>query len=353
MKKIIVITAIILTSVFVKAQDVHFSQFNYAPMALNPALTGAFNANHRIITNYRNQWRSVTKPYTTYGISYDMGILKDKLNGGVLGIGIQLYNDQAGDNKMGLTQANVSVAYHLPVNENNYLTAGIQGGFSQRRVDKTTMQWDNQYDPTSPEYFNSTISSGETSTFNSLNYGDFSAGILYTYTSQATNMSSNDAKRVNVGLALYHINRPKQIFMDLISNKLFMKFAFHVNSFIGFKNTNFSMLPSGVWYNQGPSNEIILGSLFRYRLNEASKHTSFVSETALAIGGFYRVGDAVIVSGQFEWKNFMLAVSYDVNVSKLSTVSKSAGGLELSLRFVTPLFDSKKNSKNVRLDIGN
>ncbi|MEI6852479.1 MAG: PorP/SprF family type IX secretion system membrane protein [Bacteroidota bacterium] len=345
MKKIFTLITVILITGNLIAQDIHFSQFNNSPLSLNPALAGAFNADHRIIANYKSQWRSIAHSYMTYGLSYDMGILKGKLNGGILGLGVQLYNDQAGANKMGLIQANVSIAYHLPVNRHNSLTAGIQGGFGQRRIDQSKMQWDNQYDPNTTDGYNSSLPSGETMGFKSKMYGDISAGMLWSYNSQTGTLSSNDARKITVGLAVFHINRPKQSFSDLVDSRLYMKIALHVNSFIGFQNSNFAILPSAVWYNQGPSNYILFGSLFRYRLNDASKFTNFVSETAISLGCHYRWSDAVVISGQFEWKNFMLGISYDVNVSQLATASKGAGGLEVALRYITPLFNMKNKSQ--------
>ena len=344
MKKILILTGLILSSYFVIGQDIHFSQFNYAPLSLNPALAGAFNADHRIIANYKSQWKSVSRSYTTYGLSYDAGILKGKLNGGVLGLGFQLFNDQAGDNKMGQTMVNISVAYHLPLNRFNVLTAAIQGGFAQKRVNMGTMHWDSQYDPSYTDGYNPSLPTNETMSFNSLFYGDIGAGLLWSYNSNATTLSANDSKKVSVGVSLMHLNRPKQTFSDISSNKMKMKLTVHANSFIGFSNSNFALLPTAAWFMQGPSNEVIFGSLFRYRLNDPSKYTNFISETAVALGLFYRLKDAFIISGQLEWRNFLLSLSYDVNTSKLAAASKSAGGLEVSLRYITPLFTKANKS---------
>ena len=52
------------------AQDLHFSQFNQQPSLVNPALTGA-TAPLRASLVYRDQWRSVTSPYTTIGASFE------------------------------------------------------------------------------------------------------------------------------------------------------------------------------------------------------------------------------------------------------------------------------------------
>jgi len=206
------------------------------------------------------------------------------------------------------------------------------------------MQWDSQYDPSYPDGYNPSLPSNETMSFNNLLYGDIGAGLLWSYNNNATTLSSNDAKKVSAGVSLLHMNRPKQTFSDGATNKMYMKLTVHANSFIGFANTNFSLIPSAAWFMQGPSNEVIFGSLFRFRLNNPSKYTNFISETAVALGLYYRWSDAFIISAQMEWRNFLLSLSYDVNTSKLSLASKSAGGLEVSLRYVTPLFTKTNKS---------
>jgi len=344
MKKIFLITGFIFSTFWALGQDVHFSQFNYAPLTLNPALSGAFNADHRIIANYKSQWHSIAKSYTTYGISYDCGILKGKLKGGILGLGFQLLNDQAGDNKLSQTIVNIAASYHLPINRRNVITAGIAGGFTQKRIKMDNMQWDSQYDPNFPDGYNASLPSGENFNDNHMLYGDIGAGVLWTYNTLASTLSANDAKRFNVGVSLFHINKPKQTFTDISDKRLAMKMTLHADAFIGFKNTRFSLVPSAAWFMQGPANEIIFGSLFRYRLDDAAKYTTFKSETAIGLGLFYRMKDAFIASTQIEWRNFMLSLSYDINTSKLAVATKSAGGLEVSLKYITPLFSNTNKS---------
>jgi len=53
------------------AQDIHFSQMEYSPLTLNPALAGA-NSPMQGIVNYRSQWNSVAVPYKTIAASFDM-----------------------------------------------------------------------------------------------------------------------------------------------------------------------------------------------------------------------------------------------------------------------------------------
>lgn len=343
-RTILSILVFVIAIVGANAQDVHFSQFNNAPLIINPALTGAFNAEHRIIANYRTQWGTIAKPYTTYALSYDAGILKSS-NAGFLGIGLQLFADKAGDLRMGVMQANLSIAYHLKAGANHFITAGIQGGYSQRSINESAMMWDSQYDPSVVDGYNSALPSNETMDFNSFGLADFSAGMLWTFKNNATNMSSNDQIKGNLGFALFHINQPKKTFYDLMEKKMFMKYAIHTNIHFGIPGSSIAIVPSASVYVQGPAKEILAGSLFRFRLQESSKYTNFVSETALSIGAHYRFGDAIVASAQFEIKNWLLGVSYDINTSKLSAASKSMGGLEIAVRYMTPIF--KKSDKSL------
>ena len=49
----------------VQGQDFHLSQYDAAPMYLNPALVGQFDGQYRLHGHYRTQWGSVsTKPST-------------------------------------------------------------------------------------------------------------------------------------------------------------------------------------------------------------------------------------------------------------------------------------------------
>ena len=55
----------------IKAQDIHFSLWDMSPLNLNPAMTGQFDGDYRFNGNHRNQWSSVTVPFTTYSLSGD------------------------------------------------------------------------------------------------------------------------------------------------------------------------------------------------------------------------------------------------------------------------------------------
>src|ERR1700687_6448271 len=96
-KKPAILCMMLCITFFVKAQDPHFSQFFSSPLTLNPALTGKFDGTLRVAGNYRNQWPAFNNVYTTYTVSVDMPILKNKLpDYDTWGLGILALKDQAG-----------------------------------------------------------------------------------------------------------------------------------------------------------------------------------------------------------------------------------------------------------------
>src|SRR3990167_3665820 len=94
------------------SQDIHFSQFSMSPLTLNPSLSGALN-DLEININYRDQWRSVASPYKTFGVGSNLKISKKKSSKGFWAGGVNFFSDKAGDSKMGTTQGNISLAYHI------------------------------------------------------------------------------------------------------------------------------------------------------------------------------------------------------------------------------------------------
>ena len=78
MKKITCLLLLISLSNISFGQDIHWSQFNDNPIFQNPGNTGQFNGDIRFIGNYRDQWRSVTVPFSTISISVDSKLYNHK-----------------------------------------------------------------------------------------------------------------------------------------------------------------------------------------------------------------------------------------------------------------------------------
>lgn len=335
MKRLWVII-VLLFAFKVSAQDVHFSQIYNTPLLMNPALTGSFNGELRASFNWKDQWRSIDKSFQTYALSFDHSLFRRHWKNAYIAYGVYLYRDVAGSVKYGTTQALASIAPTIKISTHSTLTAGVQFGWGNQSVDPSQFRWGNQYDGLN---YDPTIATTESIAFTPKNYGDLGAGISYWYQRPESEDYINDVFELKAGVAVHHINRPSVSFYTLDSEKMPMRWTFHINSYFGIKNTNWGLWPQASYSNQGIHDELMLGMLTRVLIQSSSKKTGFIKEIALSVGAHARISkpfDAIIPQIFFEYTDFALGMSYDINISKLRGASQLRGGFELSLRYTMP-----------------
>ncbi|MFN5878354.1 MAG: PorP/SprF family type IX secretion system membrane protein [Flavobacteriales bacterium] len=312
------------------AQDIHFSQMEFSPLTLNPALAGA-NSPMQGIVNYRSQWSSVATPYKTIAASLDARFNENKRNkAGIIAGGLNFFNDQSGDLQVNTTNVNVNLAYHLILDQTSTLGLGIYTGFGQRSINPNGGRWGSQYDGMT---YDGMIDPGETFNSASFSYLDAGTGLLYAYRRNKGYMTQNDQLAINAGFAMYHLNRPKYSFINATNEKLYFRYSAFVNAEIGIQNTRGSVLPGVYFQQQGPAMELMYGLYYKYILSEGSRFTGFTRPMSLSLGIFNRFRDAMAAKIMFEFDQYSAGFAYDINVSSLSTVSNSKGGFELFLRF--------------------
>lgn len=318
------------------AQDIHFSQFSASPVTLNPATTGAYTGTHRIIVNFKEQWKSVTNPYTTFSGSYDAPISKDLITDGALAGGIAFFSDKAGDLDFSTNAFIFSLAANKSIDQKNNFSLGIQGGLSQRGIssDASSQEWGNQYIAGSG--FDPNAASGETAVMENFMFGDFSAGFLWRHT--------NDVITAHLGFAGFHLNTPKQNFYAE-SEKLHSRITAHGGVEYMFGQTNFGLIPQFLFMKQGEQMENNMGMLAKYVLDENLTVDGDIAQTAVYLGGWYRLGDAAIANIRFDHRNMSLGISYDINLSSLKIVSSGQGGLEIALSCILPIPPPKRKVK--------
>ncbi|MDQ3048349.1 MAG: PorP/SprF family type IX secretion system membrane protein [Bacteroidota bacterium] len=330
-RKISLAVICLLSVSVVRSQDIHFSQFTETPQLLNPGATGVYNGYMRAIINYRNQWAIMGNSFKTVAASFDIPLFDYKENRAHMGAGINFFNDQAGDAKFGLTQANLCLSGIIPVSRNSKFSLGVSVGGAQHKANYSALNWGSQYNGTGSG-FDPTIPSGETGSISSAMYLDLGAGLYYEYNSGKATLDRNEQKRFGVGVAYYHANRPS-IKYYTATEKLYGKFVATFNGHFDKTGTKVSFRPSAMYVMQGPATEITVGTSIRYRIRNGTKITGFYSETGIAFGVHYRFGDAIIPSLNFEMQNFSLTASYDVNISAFKQATQSKGGYEFALKY--------------------
>jgi len=283
--------------------------------------------------NYRSQWASIGNPYTTYSVNIDGGLFKNKWKSGYIGAGLSIYKDVAGASNLGLTMINLSLSSVIYLDSKNSASIGFTGSWGQNSIDPSGLQWDSQFNGQS---FDASMPSNESFQYESSNFFDFSAGALWAYGTGAKTLSSKDEFNTKIGVAFYHVTRPNNQLEFGVEDRLYSKFLIHSETHVGIANTKIALRPKTILYFQGPTREINLGLMVRYRITEESKYTGIMKEMAISFGGYYRVGDAFSPSIEFELSSFAIGAAYDMNISGLSPATKGKGGPEIYLKYINP-----------------
>ncbi len=318
--------AIVLTAPVAFAQDIHFTQFDMAPMVINPAFTGLFDGRVRVSAIYRNQWASVTVPYVTYGAAIDMPLILEN-NNDRLSAGLQLYKDQAGDGNLSNFTGLVSIAYHKAFGENSELSVGLQGGYAQKSIDLSKLYFGD-------EWLNGAFVPGKSQEYhlgigNSVNYYLVNAGLAFSH-------NSKDGKfGFTLGGAANNLNQPN----DDIEKKqnsqtgLDMRYTGELGLNI-VTGERLTLRPAVLYQNQATASELIAGNEFLYQVGGTPGYSDF--STAVFLGGWWRSGDAAMITAGVEFKGFRIGMSYDYNISTLNTSSNGNGGFEIGIKYIAP-----------------
>ncbi len=341
--KHIILVSLILSGSFAVAQDWHFSQFNKAPILINPAAAGSFQGDYRANANYKNQWSGVGTPYRTMAFSCDMPILRNFNGYKSTGAGISVFRDKAGKSGYGFTQVNLSISQGVGVTRFQELSVGLSVGYGQVSADLSNLRWDNQYngvehDPSLPSL--------ETVYLPKSTYLDFAAGGLLRIFSDSRNPTES-----SIGFSISHLTRPwSGTLSELNNDNLQMKYILHGRSEIPFgKYGDPLIIPTALVAIQGASTEIIGGVNVKGYLGFNSQYTNYFNKNYYLVGLKYRYQDAIIVSIGYEWRDMLQAnISYDVNFSTLSAASQARGGIELSLVWQGDFVRNSRSVKTVR-----
>lgn len=296
-----------------KAQvDAHFSQYYSYPLWLNPGLTGVIDGDFRVTANYKQQWASISDPFSTQGLSFDSYPYNN------LGLGVTVLNQTAGDGGYNYLNALFSTAYRAILDKSgmNVLSIGIQAGIINRRINPGKLQFGEQYNPILG--FDPTIPSGEH--FNKTSSLAFDANFGIVYYNQNPNTQFNPFG----GISLYHLSRPEDPFINVNDERLPVRMNIHGGTRIKL-NDVFNLTPQAIYIRQGNAHETALGLYGQYLLPNYSD---------LLFGATCRLNDAIIPFVGFHLKDFTLGLSYDVNVSRLRTASEGRGGFEISLSYI-------------------
>ncbi len=307
----------------VAAQDIHWSQFNNNQIFQNPGNAGNFKGDYRFITNYRDQWRSVTTPFSTFSFSADSRLVKHNK----IGIGGLFFNDVAGDGKFRTIEFQTNFAYliKLSTDSTHTIRPGINIGINHRQVNWDQFSFDNQYNGIAYNAALPTFENYQNQKNTNLSLG---VGAVYEY-------FSNDHKKLTGGVGFYNLNRPNQSFYGEkvkrdMRTSLFVKGTYPMNK-------DWDLIPSISLQFQGKYREFIMGSSLKHTLID-----QLGEYRAVYVGAWFRSKDAGYFTVGLDYQSWFLGLSYDINISKLVPASNLRGGIEFAARYIINRFKPKK-----------
>ena len=330
----ILLVIILLASGYSKlcAQDLQFSQFFEAPLLRNPSLAGLYEGDIRVQGVYRNQWNSISFPYQTGSLNAEYKFPVGK-GDDFFTAGIQMMFDRAGTVALTTTHALPALNFHksLSQSRNTYLSLGFMGGMVTRKLDRSKVTTDNQYDGFS---YNGSLPDGETFNAN-YSYFDMTVGM-----SLSTTLGYDEQHLIFGGIAYHHFNKPVNAFYRNINHlpkwvvSGGLKLNIDVMQYVTFH---------GDYSRQGPSQTAIAGAMYSRKIGDED-----IPDYTVHLGAYYRYKDAIIPVVKMDWYPFSLAFSYDVNVSSLRTASMGRGGIETSLSYITYLQSENSSNEKVK-----
>ncbi len=304
----------LLFSWHLSSQDIHFTNYYYAPLYISPAKTGSFAGSYRLGANVRDQFSSfIEKPYQTVMAFADTPIAIGLKPHHWIGAGINVFADRGGDLNYQQTGAHLSLAYHYAIDPKykTVITLGAQYGITQRNIGDNYSSGEtlkgNTNDPDRQliEDFNPTT-------------GDLNIGVsLKKWTSKTA--------YIDMGISMYHLMQSEFSFngsntQNPVARRLNTYVEYHIQS-----NKQLAIKPVLIYSRMFQFQNLFGQVNLEYRPNKKSS-------TTLKGGIGYRNGDAIQFLAGMIYKGWDIGIAYDLTISSAATFNNNYGGIELGIR---------------------
>jgi len=250
---------------------------------------------------------------------------------------MQLLQDRAGTTNFTTTNVLPALNYHkaLSGDKSRYLSLGFMGGWVQRRIDRSKMTTNSQFDGIG---WNPSMPDGEQFLTTNYNYWDASVGMCYNST-----IGNSQTDVYYLGIAYHHFNRPKNSFYKNPTIELNAKWVASGGIKFGIDEVSFLTIQAD-FSKQGSYTETIAGAMYSYKIGPEPENPDYI----INFGGYMRLKDAFIPVVKLDYHPFSVAISYDANISQLKTASQGNGGMELSVTY-RGFLDRENSSRNAVL----
>ena len=297
------------------AQDVHLTNYRFAPLAFNPANTGAFYGNYRVSAVYREQYdKFIQKGYNSKFLNLDSPIAVGFKPHHWVGWGLNMVSDKSGDLGFATNGIIGGAAYHLAFDKTykQVLTLGAQYGSLTREIkdsefarfgDELTGQSTSSMDRNLIDQFKETKS-------------DLNIGLLF-------RTAMTDESSFEAGAAMMHILQPKGLNAqqsNAIPRRLNLhsRMRFQINDQIIYEPAIYASFA-------GKAMDLSGQFLVEYLLKD-------LEDSVLHFGVGYRLGDAIELMAGMHYKKWRVGLAYDLTVSSASAYNQHVGGFEIGIQ---------------------
>lgn len=317
---VLIIFAASLNPLRVKAQvDPHTSQYYMYPLYLNPAMAGLIDGDYRVAATWRNQWNTISNPFSTTGLTADLNTRHN------MNFGLNIMNQSAGDAGYNYLNGYFTASYtglRFGKGEYQRISIGLQAGFINRRVDAAKFRFGDQWNPITG--YNASNATADVLKTTSASTFDAGAGVFY--------YDADPEKPANFygGLALFHLTKPSDPFLSTVKDAAIpVRLSAHAGVRLALSET-VTMVPNFLYMQQGNAKEKMAGLYFQLKASD---------NVDVLAGANYRIDDALSPFAGISYNNLTLGLSYDANTSKLGNMVRNANSYECTLSF------TRKNEK--------
>jgi type IX secretion system PorP/SprF family membrane protein len=312
---------IIYSTINLYGQDIHFSNYNQAPLSYNPANTGNYSGTWRLMGNYRQQGQNLSNYYNSATFAFDHPIFIHSEKGS---IGIIYFYDNSANNTLLVNKLYLSGSYFIKISSKSYLHMGLQGGVVCKKLSIDGLSLPDQFDM-GQGYFNPDLPSMERFEEQKLSYIDLNWGIMW---SRKSSLLSSE-----LGIAMFHYNRPRESFFG---NNYYLNPKYLIHGMAKKKIlSNLYIRPMAIYTFEAKSNELLFGFDMGIVQKNEEKAKDFYIGTYYR-GGYTRNSDALIFKTGFKYQEYEFSIAYDMDISGQKLQNYSANAFEISLIFTRP-----------------
>lgn len=297
-----------------QAQDVHFSQYYFSPLTLNPAYTGKYKGDYRFFGNYRKQWRLINDAYNTFSAGGDMNFYPGGVN---LSGGLVFVRDHSGGDLL-VTKIVPSMAWHRKLGGFR-VDVGLQPALVIKTIDFYQNSFPEQFNWEAGK-FDHTLHNNETNVSQRFSYFDLASGIAI-----SRKMGSVEAE---LGFALFHVNNPRESFFE---NRVHMRSRQAYNGQLSWQINRIVLSLHSLCGYTGKVSDWVSGGNVEYIISRNNFFNNSIFAGYMYRSGLRRNPDANIATIGFSYAQYTLGFSYDITRSQLRTSVDSRGAYEIAI----------------------